>query len=84
VSEGVSVHNLDSHVHVFAHPYNALMLTIFSPLKPASDQNTLKKGMSNLNRKKVAVGQNDIKKRQVQRSYFMYQILWSICVGGVN
>lgn len=60
------------------------MLTIFSPLKPASDQNTLKKGMSDLNRKKVADGQNDIQKRRMQRSYFMYQILWSVYVGGVN
>jgi len=60
------------------------MLTIFSPLKPASDQNTLKKEMSDPNRKKVAVGQNDIKKRLVERTYFMYQILWSVYVGGVN
>jgi hypothetical protein len=60
------------------------MLTTFSPLKLASDQNILKKGMSDLNKKKVAVGQNDIKKRQVQRSYFMFQILWSVYVGGVN
>jgi len=60
------------------------MLTIFSPLKLASDQNTLKKGMSDLNRKKVAVGQNDIKKQQVQRLYFMYQTLWSVYVGVVS